>query len=56
MERTFNIGDVVKMKTPSPKMTIESIDGDRVYCKYYNGTKGEFVREVFHPNELVIAG
>jgi len=32
----FEIGDVVKLKSGSPKMTVKEVDFNNVYCVYFN--------------------
>ncbi|HEV3110067.1 MAG TPA: DUF2158 domain-containing protein [Candidatus Binataceae bacterium] len=37
----FQVGDVVKLKSGGPLMTIEEIDGDRAHCLWFKGDKRE---------------
>jgi uncharacterized protein YodC (DUF2158 family) len=34
----LNIGDVVRLKSGSPKMTITGRDSSRLYCKWFEGS------------------
>ena len=47
----FNIGDVVKLKSGSPKMTVELVETDQITCIWFDseGVK----RASFHPETIV---
>lgn len=48
----FNEGDVVKLKSGGPKMTIKEInDNGEVYCQWFSGT--EIKTDFFGPTSLV---
>lgn len=34
---SFQIGDVVELKSISPNMTVEKTDGSIVYCAWFSG-------------------
>jgi len=41
--KEFKIGDIVQLKSGSPKMTIESFDEDgRLYCTWFVNDKQEY--------------
>jgi len=54
----FKEGDIVKLKSGSPKMTVEYIERTSnrisVHCIWWNESKNEFNREVFPANALRI--
>lgn len=44
----FKTGDLVKLKSGGPTMTVQSVVDDRVYCQWFAGSKldsGSFPRE-----------
>ena len=42
MSDTFEIGDVVQLKSGGPKLTVAKIESDgRVYCYWFAGAKRE---------------
>lgn len=50
MENTaeFSIGDVVKLKSNGPKMTVNQIDGDEITCKWFNEKTQTFEETKFN--------
>jgi uncharacterized protein YodC (DUF2158 family) len=48
---SFKVGDIVKLKSDSPKMTINKIiDEDRVQCYWFDAST--LIHAVFHPDSL----
>jgi uncharacterized protein YodC (DUF2158 family) len=43
----FNIGDVLKLKSDSPKMTVYKISFNEVYLKYWDEAKKSFEQNSF---------
>jgi uncharacterized protein YodC (DUF2158 family) len=55
---SFKVGDVVRLKSGSPKMTVEYIERTStkisVHCIWWNENTNEFDREVFPADALKI--
>jgi uncharacterized protein YodC (DUF2158 family) len=50
----FAVGDVVILKSGSPKMSVYSLrDKGHIECKWFAGLKSE--RDVFHSSNLIYA-
>jgi len=45
MGETFQVGDVVQLKSGGVRMTVEEIDGNDVTCVWFEGKKAE--RNIF---------
>jgi uncharacterized protein YodC (DUF2158 family) len=43
----FNTGDVVELKSGSPKMTVKDIDFTNVICTFYDEQAKDFKTNVF---------
>ena len=41
MAETFEVGDVVTLRSGGTRMTVEQIDGERVSCTWFEGKKLE---------------
>jgi uncharacterized protein YodC (DUF2158 family) len=51
--KTFQIGDVVRLKSGGPAMTVDSIgQGGVLYCKYYRPTADGFHTMDFFPDTV----
>jgi uncharacterized protein YodC (DUF2158 family) len=50
MPSSFQVGDVVELKSNSPYMTVEKTDGDCVYCVWFSGEQP--IRSHFPPDAL----
>lgn len=55
MNSSFNIGDVVQLKSGGPLMTVQNIGeyvsfNPGVQCVWFDGSRK--VEDVFHPNSL----
>lgn len=50
MSNTFNVGDVVQLKSGGPVMTVSEVDGTNIWCIWFDKTdqKGGS----FHPATL----
>lgn len=42
MKQEFNLGDIVKLKSGSPDLTIIDIEHNKVKCIWYNPITGSF--------------
>lgn len=42
---TFGVGDIVRLRSGSPKMTVTGIDGERVACAWFGESRGLSVGE-----------
>lgn len=54
----FKLGDVVQLKSGSPKMTIEDLydnEGNKCSCKWFNKNKNEFQLDRFLVETLALA-
>ncbi|WP_333986583.1 YodC family protein [Providencia huaxiensis] len=53
MSEIFNSGDIVKLKSGSPKMTVDGYSnlGD-VICVWYDENKSDFVKKKFSEESL----
>ncbi|WP_311754780.1 YodC family protein [Proteus terrae] len=53
MLNKFNSGDVVRLKSGGPKMTVEgnSGTGDAI-CSWYDESKGEYLKQAFAEDAL----
>ena len=49
---SFEIGDVVQLKSGGPSMCVGDTRGSDISCIYFNTIKGEMVRETFHIQQL----
>lgn len=49
---TFQIGDTVMVRSGGPRMTVERIDGDQVYCVWFEKTKAH--RGSFSSGVLIV--
>jgi uncharacterized protein YodC (DUF2158 family) len=47
-ENTFKIGDVVVLNSGSLQMTVQQIEGDYIYCRYWISEIHEFAKDNFH--------
>ncbi len=47
----FKEGDVVKLKSGGPEMTVSEVKGDKLYCKWFD-EKGELKAKYFKTTEL----
>lgn len=50
MAASFNIGDVVQLKSGGPEMTVNSVFGGQVFCKWFVGN--DLKTEDFSPGAL----
>jgi uncharacterized protein YodC (DUF2158 family) len=50
MDETLAVGDVVQLKSGGTSMTVEEIDGDHVWCVWFEGKKAQ--REKFGAGTL----
>lgn len=41
MPNSFDVGDVVELKSGGPEMTVQSKDGDHVWAQWFGGRKLE---------------
>jgi uncharacterized protein YodC (DUF2158 family) len=41
----FNVGDVVRLKSGGPAMTVENASSSRIICKWFDATSILFVEE-----------
>jgi uncharacterized protein YodC (DUF2158 family) len=39
MSNAFQVGDVVRLKSGGPDMTVQSIDSDGLYCTWFDDKK-----------------
>ena len=39
MADNFNVGDIVQLKSGGPKMTVNNVIGDTVFCAWFSGAK-----------------
>jgi uncharacterized protein YodC (DUF2158 family) len=39
MANEFKVGDVVRLKSDSPKMTVSTIEGDKCWCIWFDGMR-----------------
>ena len=46
---TFEIGDVVDLRSGGPSMTVYAVDDNGIHCMYWNGTNGKFEYQSFDP-------
>jgi uncharacterized protein YodC (DUF2158 family) len=47
----FKVGDIVRLKSGGPKMTVTKVVGDRIHCEWFNDdNKVDF--KVFPPEAL----
>lgn len=53
IESSFNVGDVVQLKSGGPKMTVKSAGKETVWCVYFEG--GKYATESFHPDCLAVS-
>jgi uncharacterized protein YodC (DUF2158 family) len=51
----FKAGDVVRLKSGGPRMTLYFISGANVTCKYFNKVTGLIVQETFFMHMLEVA-
>ncbi|MGZ8924467.1 MAG: YodC family protein [Nitrososphaeraceae archaeon] len=51
---TFNLGDVVHMKSSGPLMTVRERDGDSYVCGWFTNTS-ELKVDVFPESSLILA-
>ena len=54
-ERGLNVGDVVRLKSGGPAMTVEAIDGPAVRVVWFD-EKQQAHRESFPPETLALEG
>jgi uncharacterized protein YodC (DUF2158 family) len=47
---SFNVGDVVVLKSGGPKMTVDKISGNEVQCVWFEGANQKY--GAFPPNAL----
>jgi uncharacterized protein YodC (DUF2158 family) len=38
---SFEVGDIVVLRSGGPKMTVEHVDGDSIFCRWFDKTKQE---------------
>lgn len=48
----FKPGDVVRLKSGGPRMTVYFVASSTVSCKYFSTVKGEMVNDTFGQNML----
>jgi uncharacterized protein YodC (DUF2158 family) len=53
METEMKVGDVVRLKSSSPRMTVKSIDGDQAICQWFTDKK-EHKEDRFPLSSLVV--
>ncbi|HEX8300682.1 YodC family protein [Sphingomonas sp.] len=50
MAASFNIGDIVQLKSGGPEMTVDSLFAGQVFCKWFVGD--DLKTETFSPGAL----
>lgn len=55
MAENLKAGDIVELKSGSPKMTISHLDQYKAYCIWWNETKGTFSSDEFQLNTLQLS-
>jgi uncharacterized protein YodC (DUF2158 family) len=49
----FAVGDQVRLNSSATVMTVRSVDGDKVMCRWFND-QVDLIEAEFHPRELTL--